>query len=507
MDLRAALSAELPTPRDDEPAGLRQDIVDELVDHLACAYNRELLGGADTSEARRRVHERFGDPAAVARRLWLDAMRGKIMAQRGLIVACVVMAAVSLLLAGAMWQQAMVARQLAAAQAAEAAARASQQEMLNQLREVSAAIRTTRSLDWNPVVFTLTEESPDGRPASGFSVSFGETPLGGVGPFGGTRGGGGAVAARKTQGPPKTTTLVSDASGRADFGVFHPGDYFFRIEKGWDRSSVVTFGQLRISPGSQINERIVCPKIPLDRARVCVRVRAAWPADLEKERLVVFAMFGASPIVRDGQSWTLIDRSRAFPMARTGFQHGIAGGWSTTVRSVICGPGTSIAEVLNDKNLYIWVPDAMQPTLRADILTSNLREIKEPGQTISWERATYRLFELYVLRPDDSGGGNQRRREFEIVVASQALGQPGAFAAFSLLYVVGGPPTDEEIDTGSAPERHSSRSDSPILALPREYWSQTAASFEVRSGQVNEWTLPLPEELIQAVRTKLKARK
>jgi hypothetical protein len=297
---------------------------------------------------------------------------------------------------------------------------------------------------------------------------------------------------------------VSDASGRADFGVFHPGDYFFRIEKGWDHSSVVTFGQLRISPGSQINQRIVCPKIPLDRASV--RVRAAWPADLEKEKLVVFATFGASPIVCEGQSWTLIDRSRAFARARTGFQHGIGGEWSTTVRSVICGPGTSIAEVLNDKELYIWAPDAMQPTLRADLLTRNLREIKEPGQSISWERATYRLFELYVLRPDDSGAGNHRRWEFEIVVASQALGQPGAFAGFSLLYVVG-EPTDEEIDNGSAPERHISRQDAPILALPREYWSKTATSFELRSGQVNEWTLPLPEELIQAVRTKLKAKK
>ena len=49
MDFRDTLTALLPPPRDDEPASLRHDILDELGDHLACAYNRELLRGADSS--------------------------------------------------------------------------------------------------------------------------------------------------------------------------------------------------------------------------------------------------------------------------------------------------------------------------------------------------------------------------------------------------------------------------------------------------------------------------
>lgn len=65
MDFRDGLSAELPAPRDDEPGGLRDDILDELADHLACAYRRELLRGADTATARQCVLERFGDPAAL----------------------------------------------------------------------------------------------------------------------------------------------------------------------------------------------------------------------------------------------------------------------------------------------------------------------------------------------------------------------------------------------------------------------------------------------------------
>ncbi len=105
MEFREILINELPAPRDDEPAGLRQDILDELADHMACSYNRELLRGAEPREARRRAIERFGDPAAVARRLWLDAMKGKIMVQRTLIATCLVVTLGSLAAAGVVWRQ------------------------------------------------------------------------------------------------------------------------------------------------------------------------------------------------------------------------------------------------------------------------------------------------------------------------------------------------------------------------------------------------------------------
>ena len=80
----------LPPPRDDEPASLRQDVIDELADHLTCAYHRELLRGMAPAAAEARTLQRFGDPAAVARRLWFDAMKGKIMWQRILIGTCLV---------------------------------------------------------------------------------------------------------------------------------------------------------------------------------------------------------------------------------------------------------------------------------------------------------------------------------------------------------------------------------------------------------------------------------
>jgi hypothetical protein len=77
------IAADLPAPRDDEPESLRRDIVDELSDHLHCALHRELhvpaqtaSGGREAAEsdpataAHRRVLSRFGNPAALARRLW-----------------------------------------------------------------------------------------------------------------------------------------------------------------------------------------------------------------------------------------------------------------------------------------------------------------------------------------------------------------------------------------------------------------------------------------------------
>jgi len=72
-------AAELPAPRDDEPERLRQDIADELADHLSCALNRELHFTEDETTARQNVLDRFGSPRKIARKLWFDWMREEFM--------------------------------------------------------------------------------------------------------------------------------------------------------------------------------------------------------------------------------------------------------------------------------------------------------------------------------------------------------------------------------------------------------------------------------------------
>jgi hypothetical protein len=159
MDFRDTLSALLPAPRDDEPAGLRRDILDELADHLSASYRRELLRGVDPATARARALERFGDPATLARRLWLDAMKGRIMTQRVLVATCLmaVLACLAAVGLGGYWvHQVQLQRVRAEAQAAEAnrrlaeamaKAQAVNKDMLNQLDEMSEAIRHSRSPD------------------------------------------------------------------------------------------------------------------------------------------------------------------------------------------------------------------------------------------------------------------------------------------------------------------------------------------------------------------------
>jgi hypothetical protein len=43
------------------------------------------------------------------------------------------------------------------------------------------------------------------------------------------------------------------------------------------------------------------------------------------------------------------------------------------------------------------------------------------------------------------------------------------------------------------------------VELSADFWDKVDTGFEVRLGQVNEWTIPLPDELIEAVRAAIKA--
>jgi hypothetical protein len=76
------LLADLPPPDDFEPPSLRDDIRDELQDHLQCAFRREVLRDGDEPAAQARVLNRFGDPKQLARRLWWQAMWSRVMGKK-----------------------------------------------------------------------------------------------------------------------------------------------------------------------------------------------------------------------------------------------------------------------------------------------------------------------------------------------------------------------------------------------------------------------------------------
>ena len=103
------IAADLPQRREDEPASLRRDIIDELADHLDCAVARERLaarGEAGLKEAsvQQQVFARFGSPARVARGLWWDAMQERIMAQRIPAIMAGTAAAACVIMCVLLWQ-------------------------------------------------------------------------------------------------------------------------------------------------------------------------------------------------------------------------------------------------------------------------------------------------------------------------------------------------------------------------------------------------------------------
>jgi hypothetical protein len=458
MDLRETLSALLPPRRDDEPPTLRQDILDELGDHLACAYNRELLRGADSQRARQRVLERFGDPAAVARRLWFDAMKGKIMAQRVVIVTCLLVTMASLSLVGLVWIQSSRAdaqRNEANRRLSEALAHSeiANKDMLRTLSDMSDAIRNPRSPDWNPVKIKLTEDTTDGPPALGWSISL-----------------------QRTEAPNSTIDRTTDNSGIADFGLLHPGTYTFGLSKNQDFRFPNGSGQFNVEPGSSVKKPIVFPKKALEH--VPVRVRCTWPADLEKEGLVVDASFTFVPLEIDGTSW------------------------STSSRSILCGPGAGLAEILVPGGPYLWAT-ASGYKLRADILTSDVRTINESAESLKWERGTYQLFDqLIVLRPIHAAAGSARQLQFEIIARGSQWQTNNSFE----LRVA--PPTEVDLrnrgnfrNVGGGGMQIGQQA----VLISQQSWANIGNGFEARPDQVNEWTITLPDELVSIVRAKLRS--
>jgi len=431
------------------------------------------------------------------------------MAQRVLIATCLVVLLAIATFMGLTWQrmnQDQVLRSKSAAEmleanrrmeAAFARAQTTNQEMMKQLTVMSEAMRHPRSPDWNPVIFKLTEETIDGPPAAKVSVALNRVS------------------------DPWKIDRTSDASGVADFGSVQPGDYSFSIQRRFGEGNQAVFGQLNIQPGSEVHKTIVCPKSPPER--VTVRIKFPWPADLEKEKLVTYAPFAfRHRTLQSGLNWYL--RDVVLPGRRNIRLNrgGMGGGYRepVAVRSALCGPGTTLTETLNSNALLLWTVftgNLEEPAKKAaklgpgdwaDVLLEDLGEVKDPSEGLKWERGTYGLNELIVLRPKQSPDVEAGRKRFDVLVAIRA---PNCVRPILL-----GPKPPEredfmifepEIDYRPSLEGSSPwfRSSTPTVELSGEYWSKVRSGFEARRGEVNEWTIPLPDKLIRAVREALRA--
>ncbi len=227
------LSAKLPPPHDEEPAQLRSDILDELRDHLDCAVDRErgrleLRGqSADAKTVWKSVIERFGDPANVARRLWFDAMRGRLMTQRVMlgVVLVVVLALVG-------WM-AILSRSLTAVIDENQKATAAVLKRLGREQAVSPA---EVNQELTPVRFVLVQGTSEGPPVVGTVVHFDQRP--------------GDTPSRLGQ-----LTETTDVQGVADFGLLPYGVYDLIVES----PAGVLSEQVTLRPGRPISDRIAVP--------------------------------------------------------------------------------------------------------------------------------------------------------------------------------------------------------------------------------------------------------
>lgn len=509
MGFDQTLSAELPPPRDDEPPSLRQDILDELADHLACAYRRELLRGADPNAAHARVLEQFGDPAAVARRLWFDAMKGKIMAQRVLIGTClllVVMAAAGLAL---MRQQSVLAqRQIAEANAqlaqALAQSQATNQQMLKQLQIMAEAAAPGQSPDWIPVSFKLTQQTLDGPPAVGCEVALGraaEAPPGGRGSMG-----------NGTEYPPMTEVIhrVSDDKGLVDFGVVRPGDWQFDLVRSWNGSDTWHCrGSMSVLPGIKIVKSIVCPKAPPDTGPVTLRI--AWPEDLAAKNYLVEASFTHDGVTfHTPLHWTL---------GPNPFHN-----WSSN-RALLAGswPGeTKVCDLRMQEALYYWqfsgrtnaVIDHGSEKDHAANLFADLRIDRDRigAEAANFDVGGYTLNRIAVLRRRPPRPLKVREARHD-VLAFTFPGQWGWSAGRPTVHTLFKPPDEleppysdqnETIQIWSNADAHMEPAESKFVEVSGSYWNGNDAHFVARSGTPSIWTIQLPDEIVKVLRAEVK---
>lgn len=486
MDDRDALTAGLPSRRDDEPDGLRDDIVDELADHLACAYRREILRGVDGETARRRVLERFGHPAAVARRLWLDAMRGRIMTQRVLVVCCLVLTTICiamafLMLSQSIYAQRMLAREMAVAEANRRAAEEARKQMLEQLAAISKAKDGPQSSGWIPVTFKLTKETPDGPPAAGFHVSLG-------------RGTGGASK-------PEAIQRVSGESGMVDFGVVQPGDWEYFLTREIDHRAVwTTTGQVNVPLVYRIEKTIVCPKVPPDD--VSVRVKLLWPKDVNVPDLRILAGF-------EHQGFTFQPPIH-WELNSYGYTSAYAYG---TPDQYILMESQGIGDELYDPlQVRFWAFPNGRPSFnvgsaRARTSAENqsqfiFADVLDPVATKGpktelkrWMPGTYRMAQLVIIRPSEDEKATFAGRRYDVLKSAASRDRRMAVIQYTAA------PDYESRREGRIPHFNTLEVVDSIdldQVLPED-----RRVFKVEAVQPNDWTIHVPDALVKAVKERL----
>jgi hypothetical protein len=358
---------DFPPRRDDEPSSLRQEIIDELSDHFACALNRELHKNPDEQLARKRVLEQFGDPIKVARQLWLEAMKEKIMSQRILIGITVLMAVCCLAVMGIAWilvQESRTVNQKLLEQVAAIADRPvpaaesqTDQEILLELKRLNQLQATSRVATQdrlNQVSFQLVTEQ-NRQPIADVS---------------------GRLIRPSQKQEDFTVDAVSDANGKLDFGRLPSGPYALELKTPW--GEMYQELDLRIIPGRDFMKTIVCPAHQPES--VSIGFHAHWPEGFESKEWLFLADFRVRQIKNDDAITYFYSSERQIANESWIYQQPVNRG----------------AYLIGKKGEFFEVP--LTPEGKYQNLNT---DIKLDQLTVAVPEGQYALPVLYLIRRDD----------------------------------------------------------------------------------------------------------
>ena len=296
---RDDLLADLPAPHADEPPTLRQDIADELADHLKCAAQRESFHHLDPAKIERRVLARFGDPRKIARQLWFEAMKEILMSQKILLGFVGLLTMIAAIACGLVWS---LARdfQTAAKESQAATAellkqgRDANQELLDQnqkmMQQMTAlANRPAEAVttpDWNPLKVRVVKNDKAKTPAKGFGVALRGPHFSDAEASGGSRSGGNSV------------TITTDENGVADFGLVRPGLFQGNVNAPWGESDSF---EVTVKPGNPTERVIIAPAGPPEPIQVKPIVK--WPKQLEGLEVAVVIGISRTDSTRVGDEY------------------------------------------------------------------------------------------------------------------------------------------------------------------------------------------------------------
>ncbi|MDA0833681.1 MAG: hypothetical protein O2955_19795 [Planctomycetota bacterium] len=449
------LAADLPAPRDDEPSHLRDDIVAELADHLSCAMNRELHATGDKEHAKKNVIDKFGNPTAVAYRLWWDAIKEKIMSQRILIGVTVIMAIACLAASGFAWMAVQEGREVNRAMLEKLSS-------LTLMSEEHPQSLNTLLLDWVPVKVKLVSNEHGMVPDGEFQVTL----------FGKLFGTDNVQVDKKLH-----------INEEVEIGYVKPGSCTLTVNSPWGDH---TTDYQTIMPGTPRTLTVDCPSKPIEDVQLKLDVN--WPADLRNENLDLICAVSQGlrhigetvwqpPLVQDRQGFSGTTKRDWLLLQSSGK---VANYWST-----IGYAGYNIESIGQSKYGIETRLDPDSELMWKESLTIRNLPVEINGMTVVFPST-----ELLALRMSKK-------------LTISGMGMPIISTWPTDRYFRG----DGELVSGQMPEMNGIFQGPIIIPIKSAIVDKSAdpLRFVPKAGEINVWTIELPESLVARTREALKA--